>query len=251
MQRRLLLIPLMILLLVQVIGGSFYAVSAGIGAEVVVDGADSTWRSAITASAGLADNLVSIQPSLMTQFANAALHYHLSVIPPGLQAQINGLVLPVASEFADAVTQEHLITVPENLHALLAGVLPAFETQFANSSSYSALRFPQALMADTTAPTIDNINAQSSLADTLLTWHTDEFTSCTVGYGLQLGDYGQTTHDALYYQKHHRRLGQLIQGATYFVQFVCTDQSGNPATNTAFSFLARKEQQIWLPLVQR
>ncbi len=251
MQRSLLTMSFVVLLLVTVTARSLYKVKAETTSDIIVDGADSTWRSSITASPGLESNIAALQPSLVTQYANATLQYHLSIIPSSLQTQVKGLVLPVVSEFADAVSYEHLVTVPENLQSLLAKMLPSVETQFANSSYYSMLLFPLALMEDITAPIIDSVSAQSTFTDTVLTWSTDEFAHCTVNYGTQSGDYGQTIDNSLYYQAHSVSVNNLTQGATYFVQFVCTDQSGNASTSLEYSFVVLKEQRIWLPLIQR
>lgn len=251
MKRPLLFLSIIVLLLITVGSRSLYKVKAETTSDIVVDGADSTWRSSITASSGLESNIEAIQSSFVTQYTNATLQYHLSIIPSSLQTQINGLVLPVVSDFADAVSYEHLITVPENLQSLLTKMLTSVETQFANSSYYSMLRFPLALMEDTTAPIIDNVSAQSTFTDTVLTWSTDEFAHCTVNYGTQPGDYEQTINNSLYYQNHGLRVNNITQGATYFVQLVCTDQSGNISISSEYSFVVLEEQRIWLPLIQR
>lgn len=251
MQRPLLAMSFIILLLITVTGHSLYTVKSKETTDIVVDGADSTWRSSMTASSGLESNIEAIQSSLVTQYANATFQYHLSLIPSSLQTQVNGLVLPVVSDFADAVSYEHLITVPENLQSLMTKMLPSVETQFANSSYYSTLLFPIALMEDTTAPVIDNVSAQSTFTDTVLIWSTDEFAHCTVNYGTQPSDYEQTINNSLYYQNHGARVNSLTQGATYFVQLVCTDQSGNISTSSEYSFVVLEEQRIWLPLIQR
>lgn len=244
-------LSLTVLLLTVVILRSLYPAQAETTDGIIVDGADSTWRSNITASIGVDANIQPIQPSLVAQYTNATLKYKLLMVPPGLQAQLDELVQSVASDFANAVAYEHLVAIPTNLQAMLTGMFPAVETQFANSSYYTSLHYPLALMEDTVAPVVNNMKVQSTLTSTALTWSTNEFARCVTNYGSQPSNYTQTIANALYYQSHGLTLQNLTQGVTYFVQFICTDPSGNTSTSPEFTFTMIVEQQIWLPLIQK
>ena len=244
-------ISLTILLLMVVILFSLYPAKAETTDGIIVDGADSTWRSNITASTGLDANIQTIQPSLVAQYTNATLKYKLLIVPPSLQAQLDGLVQSVTSDFANAVAYEHLVAIPTNLQAMLTTMLPAVEIEFANSSYYTSLHYPLALMDDTFAPVVNNMSVQSTLTSTVLTWSTNEFARCITNYGSQPGNYTQTISNALYYQSHRLTLQNLTQGATYFVQFTCTDQSRNTSTSPELSFTMIVEQRVWLPLIQK
>jgi hypothetical protein len=239
------------LLLTALILRSLDSVQAETTAGVVVDGADSTWRASITASATLNTNSQTILPSVVAQYANATLKYKLLMLPASLQAQLDGVVPPVVSDFANAVAYKKLIVIPPNLQTALSTMLPAVETQFANSSYYTTLHYPLALMDDKGAPTVDSWRVQSTSANTALTWNTSEFARCTTSYGTQSGAYTQTIPSTLYYQNHTVLLQNLTPGATYFAQSVCTDQSGNTGTSAEFSFTVVIEQRVWLPLIRR
>lgn len=244
-------LTLTLLLLMVIILSSLYSAQAETTAGVIVDGADSTWRTQITASATLAANSQAILPGVVTQYANATLKYKLLTLPPSLQAQLDGVVLPVVSDFANAVAYKKLAVIPANLQTALGAMLPAIETQFANSSYYTTLHYPLALLEDKVTPTVDGWRVQSTSVNTVLTWNTSEFARCTTSYGTQSGNYTHTISSVLYDQNHTLLLQNLTPGATYFAQSVCTDQSGNTGTGAEFSFTIVIEQRALLPLVRR
>lgn len=254
---------------------------------ITVDGADSTWHSSIDASEGLAANLQAIQPSVYSQFSNATLKYPLIEPPLPLQGLVQGLVHPVSASYTSATfhyrlhdlplplraqleTQPqplsvsyassawgvYLRAIPAGVQAVLNNMAPAVETQFANSSFYAPLRYPKALIEDTSPPVVSNFSVRSTVTNTVLSWNTSEFARCTTRYGAESGVYPHTLINELYYQQHSLQLLSLAQGATYFVQFTCTDLSGNPATSSEVQFTMVVtpvviEYRTLLPLVAR
>lgn len=242
---------LFVLLLTVIILHSLEPAQAETTTGVIVDGADSTWRANITAQTALNANIQTIQPSLVAQYANATFYYKLRTVPTALQTQLDGLVQSMIIEFVDAVAYEPLVVIPATLQSALLTMLPAVETQFVNSSAYTMLHYPVALIADTDPPTISNVNAPSTSSGTVLTWNTNEFARCIVNYGSQPGNYTETISATLYFQAHELILPNATQGATYFVQFICTDQSGNVSTSPEFTVTIVVEQRVWLPLIKK
>ena len=254
---------------------------------ITVDGADSTWHSSVNGSEGLAANLQAIQPGVYSQFSNATLKYPLLEPPLPLQGLVQGLVHPVSAGYTSATlhyrlrdlplplraqleTQPqplsagyassawgvYLRAIPAGLQAVLNNMAPAVETQFSDSSFYAPLRYPKALIEDTSPPVVSNFSARSTITNTVLSWNTNEFARCTARYGAESGVYPHTLINELYYQQHALQLLSLAQGATYFVQFTCTDLSGNPATSGELQFTVVVapvivEYRVLLPFVAK
>jgi PGF-pre-PGF domain-containing protein len=89
---------------------------------------------------------------------------------------------------------------------------------------------------DTVPPVISNVTASSiTTSSATITWTTDEPSDSIVEYGTTIA-YGLTSSDATLVTSHSRSLTGLSAGTTYHYRVKSTDNAGNPAVSSDYTF---------------
>ena len=90
--------------------------------------------------------------------------------------------------------------------------------------------------ADVTDPVIENVtNSSITNISATIAWDTDEFSNSSVNYGLSqaLGSWSRSNDNVT---SHSRGLTSLIDNSTYYFNVTSCDNSGNCATDGAYTF---------------
>ncbi len=137
-------------------------------------------------------------------------------------------------------------TVQVNLNTPASGILTISYAlgndgyQINNIRDSSSLTLPaepfsdEAVIVDSTAPTISSLTSTSASTSSTFTWSTDEQASSQVEYGLT-NSYGTLTTEAdvsLRVLNHSVTLSNLIPCVTYHYRVISRDASANTATGT-------------------
>ncbi len=95
---------------------------------------------------------------------------------------------------------------------------------------------------DTTPPTISNVDVTNITSDSaVITWTTDEPATSKVYYGTTTS-YGNTAYDGSYVTSHSITLTGLSAGTTYHFMVESTDQAGNTAQSSDYTFTTQEEE---------
>jgi len=218
---------------------------------IVVNNADAIQNTSVSISQDLVDLANSIQPRIVTQYANTVCKLNLSNLPAALHALLEQLTVRIVFQYVDTNRVVNLSS-SEILPTLLEQIAPRIIFQYANTTRHLLLGFPVDLINDTTPPQGSNITAKSAgETSATVTWVTDEYADSTVRCGTQPGNYTMTFSDPLYVKPHSITLTGLTAGTTYYCVCSSTDPSGNTYQSQQFSFKQVEEVFIYLPLVLR
>ena len=102
-----------------------------------------------------------------------------------------------------------------------------------NFTPTTGLAANEALVIDTTEPTISSVSASApDTTSTTITWTTDESSNSKVSYGTATGVYTTNATDASSVTSHSIALSSLTSGTAYFYVAVSADSVGNYSTST-------------------
>lgn len=217
--------------------------------SIVVNGADAIRQESVSVSQDLMDSAANVGPRIALQYANLVRHIELVTMPSALQAKLEEVSDRIVVEYANTIRHIGLAVMPSELGSLLVPMPDRIVLQYANNNCEMSLAYPIELFNDSTLPQISEVAA--SRDDGIITWVTDEFATSTVLYGVETGVYTSTVIDPLYVKQHEVTLPGLTAGATYYYEVSSTDQSGNMATSSEYSFTVQSQVLVYLPLVVR
>ncbi len=144
----------------------------------------------------------------------------------------------ITAEHANTVYCADLDKVPATLANLSQTVVSSrliFES--ANTNHREELIYPKEFMADTIAPAIADISVINLVNNSVkVTWKTDEFADSVVKYGVNSTAYTELSIDVLFVNEHEITLTGLSPDTTYYLVVNSTDQSGNSAESSEYSF---------------
>jgi len=107
----------------------------------------------------------------------------------------------------------------------------------ANTNHCEELIYPKEFMNDTLPPVITDISVINLTNNSAkVTWITDEFADSVVKYGVNSTEYTEIYIDELFVKDHEITLTGLLPGTTYYFVVNSTDQSGNSAEISEYSF---------------
>ena len=204
---------------------------------IIVTDADSVLNTPFTYSSDLVDTTLSIGPRVIVEYTKSAVRHAFSEMPIALQTLVNAVPERVVVEYASSTDPHTLIELPTALQTLVSAVSERVVVEYANSTRSAGLAYPLELMNDTQSPEITDVSATDVTTNTAtIAWTTDEFADSLVQCGLQPGSYTETAQDSLYVKDHAVALSGLSPETTYYFMVSSTDQSGNPASSTEYSF---------------
>ena len=155
----------------------------------------------------------------------------------------------IVLQYANTMRQAALIAPPSELQAIFGQVAARIILQYANTSRQMTLAYPVALIGDTVAPQISNVQTQKVTGGVKITWATNEFTTSEVRYGTTPGTYTQTASDLLFEKTHALTLAGLTVGRTYYFLVRGADRSGNQAQSGEYQ--VKVQMKTYLPMVLR
>jgi len=107
----------------------------------------------------------------------------------------------------------------------------------ANTNHCEKLIYPKEFMADTIPPVITDISVINLVNNSAkVTWITDEFADSVLKYGVNSTAYTELSIDVLFVKEHKITLTGLSPDTTYCFVVYSTDQSGNSAESSEYSF---------------
>ncbi len=144
----------------------------------------------------------------------------------------------IIAEYANTVYCADLNKVPVAL-ANLSHTVVSSRLIFvsANTNHCEALIYPKEFMADTIPPVITDISVINLANNSAkVTWKTDAFADSVLKYGMNSTAYTELSIDVLFVKEHEITLTGLSQDTTYYFVVNSTDQSGNSAESSEYSF---------------
>ena len=185
----------------------------------------------------LSDLLAQTAPRIVFQHAHRNRHITLTAIPFALSDLLAGIQPRLIFQHAQANRYLALTSPPTQLNTLVAQLLPRIVFQHAHANRNIEIRYPVALIGDTTPPQVSQISVEMlGENNAIVTWTTDEYADSTVQCGIAPGAYTMTFFDPLYVKQHDVTLTGLTAGTTYYCRCSSTDLSGNTTHSQEFSF---------------
>ena len=161
------------------------------------------------------------------------------------------LCIPITAASASQIFIEDADTIwnvtsdyPPKLINTTDNVTPRVTIESANTTHCEELIYPKEFMDDTIPPVITDISVINLANNSAkVTWKTDEFTDSVVKYGVNSTAYTRACIDVLFVKDHEITLTGLSPDTTYYFVVNSTDQSGNSAESSEYSFNLRK---VWI-----
>jgi len=211
-------------------------IGAAGASQIVIEDADTIWSGTSEYSSDLADVTSNVTPRIMAEYSNTI--YHNDLDPSTDLINVAGSATPrIMAEYANSIYRIDLTEIPTDLANLTNEVPPKIIIEYANSNDYEKLIFPKELINDITPPTITNVTV-TNITDNFATikWDTDEITDSVVKYGKVSGIYTESEEHSLFVKNHIIELTGLLPGTCYYFVVNSTDQSGNSAESSEYSF---------------
>ena len=144
----------------------------------------------------------------------------------------------ITAEHANTVYCADLDKVPAALANISHAVVPSrLIFVSANTNHCEELIYPKEFMNDTIPPVITDISVITLANNSAkVTWKTDEFADSVLKYGMNSTAYPETRIDVLFVKDHEITLTGLSSDTTYYFVVNSTDQSGNSAESSEYSF---------------
>lgn len=204
--------------------------------QIIIQDADSTWNSTASYSEDLTNITSGVTPRIPVEYAKTI--YHNILISSSDLLNATSSVTPrIVVEYANSNYRKDLDEIPTDLANLTEEVLPKIIIEYANSNYYEKLIFPKELINDTTSPVITNVTATDMTDDSAtIKWNTDEITDSLVKYGKASRIYTESEEDSLFVKSHTIELTGLLPSTFYYFVVNSSDQSGNSAESSEYSF---------------
>jgi hypothetical protein len=205
--------------------------------QIVIEDADTIWNVTSEYPPKLINTTDNVTPRVTIEHANTIYHNVLTILT-GLTTVTNIVTARITAEYANTVYCADLNKVPVALVNLSQTVVPSrlvFES--ANTNHCEELIYPKEFMADTIPPEITDISVISLANNSAkVTWKTDEFADSMLKYGMNSTAYTDTCIDVLFVKDHEITLTGLSPDTTYYFVVNSSDQNGNTAENSEYSF---------------
>jgi hypothetical protein len=230
--------------------GGLSSVTRNAGPRIVLDYVNTARHERIVIPpAALQTLFARVPPRVVLDFANTARHERVAMPPSALQTLFAQVTPRVVLDYANTARHERIVAPPTGLQTLFGQVAPRIILQYANTSRQMTLVYPRALIGDTAAPRISNVQTQSVGGGVKITWTTDEFATSEVRYGTAPGAYTQTASDPLYEKTHSLTLTGLRPGTRYYFVVAGADLGGNRGQSGEYQ--VRVEAKVYLPVARR
>ncbi|GAH53691.1 unnamed protein product, partial [marine sediment metagenome] len=179
------------------------------------------------------------------EYANTI--YQSNLLPSTDLINVAGSVTPrILAEYANSIYRSDLNEISTDLANLANEVPPKIIIEYANSNDYEKLIFPKELINDITPPIITNVTVTNITGNSAtIIWDTDEIADSVVKYGKVSGVYTQSEEDSLFVKDHTIELTGLLPGTCYYFVVNSTDQSGNSAESSEYSFTTSGELEVF------
>ena len=225
---------LVALILVLLLGIPITTVSAS---QIVIEDADTIWNVTSDYPPKLINTTENVTPRVTIEYANTIYHNVLTILT-GLTNVTNFVTARITAEYGNTVYCADLNKVPAAL-ANLSQTVVSSRLIFvsANTNHCEKLIYPKEFMADTIPPVITDISVINLANNSAkVTWKTDEFADSVLKYGVNSAAYTELSIDELLVNEHVVTLTELSPDTTYYFVVNNTDQSGNTADSSEYSF---------------
>jgi len=211
--------------------------TAASASQIVIEDADTIWNVTSDYPPKLINTTENVTPRVTIEHANTIYH-NVLIILTGLTNVTNIVRARITAEYANTVYCTDLDNVPAALANLSQTVVPSrLIFVSANTNHCEVLIYPKEFMADTIPPVIADISVINMANNSAnVTWKTDEFADSVVKYGVNSTAYTELSIDMLFVKEHEITLTGLSQDTTYYLVVNSTDQSGNSAESSVYSF---------------
>lgn len=170
-------------------------------------------------------------------------------------SELNTIIQNVPPRFiyerADSILNNgNVDPIDSALLALFQDVPPRFVYERADAIGHSEVSYPRLLINDNTSPSYVEVNPQASGDGTVYVyWTTTEFTTSTLQYGTQSGNYANTQTNNEYYISNVFIVTNAVSGVTYYGRLTNVDRNGNAIQSSEFTFQVNR--YLYLPYVNR
>lgn len=205
--------------------------------QIVIEDADTIWNVTSEYPPKLIYTTENVTPRVTIEHANTIYHNVLAILTE-LTNVTNIVTARITAESANTVYCADLDKVPAALANLSHTVVPSrLIFVSANTNHCEELIYPKEFMNDTMPPVITDISVINLTNNSAkVTWITDEFADSVVKYGVNSTEYTEICIDELFVKDHEITLTGLLPGTTYYFVVNSTDQSGNSAESSEYSF---------------
>ena len=205
--------------------------------QIVIEDADTIWNVTSDHPPKLINTTDNVTPRVTIEYANTIYHNVLAILTE-LTTVTNIITPRITAEYSNTVYCADLDKVPVALATLSQTVVPSrLIFVSANTNHCEALIYPKEFMADTIPPVITDISVINLANNSAkVTWETDEFADSVVKCGMNSTAYTETCKDELFVKEHEITLTGLSPDTMYYFVVNGTDQSGNSAESSEYSF---------------
>ena len=205
--------------------------------QIVIEDADTSWNITSDYSPKLINTTDNVTPRVTMEYANTIYHNVLAILTE-LANVTNIVTARITAEYANTVYCADLDKVPAALANLSQTVVPSrLIFVSVNTNLCDELIYPREFMADTIPPVITDISVINLMNNSAkVTWKTDEFADNMLKYGMNSTAYTELSIDVLFVKEHEITLTGLSPDTTYYFVVNNTDQSGNTAESSEYSF---------------
>jgi hypothetical protein len=210
---------------------------AASASQIVIEDADTIWNVTSEYSPTLINTTDNVTPRVTIEYANTIYHNVLAILT-GLTNVTNIVTARITAEYANTAYCADLNKVPAALANLSQTVVPSrLIFVSANTNHCEELIYPKEFMADTIPPVITDISVINLVNNSAkVRWITDEFADSVLKYGVNSTVYTELSIDVLFVKDHEITLTGLSPDTTYYFVVNSTDQSGNSAESSGYSF---------------
>jgi hypothetical protein len=212
------------------------AITVAGSSQIIIENADTTWNATSEYSAELIDATDNVTSRVTVEDANI-IYYSVLIILADLYNTTARAATRITTEYANTIYTKDLNEVPATFTNLTKQISGRLIFEYANSNYCKELIFPKELINDILPPVITDISVINLTNNSAtITWRTDEFADSTVKYGENSTAYTETCIDVLFVKEHEITLTGLLPDTTYYFLVNSTDQSGNSAESSEYSF---------------
>ena len=211
--------------------------TAASASQIVIEDADTIWNVTSDYSSKLINTTENVTPRVTIEYANTIYHNVLAILTE-LTNVTNIVTARITAEYANTVYCADLNKVPAALVNRTQTVVSSrLIFASANTNLCEELIYPKEFMADTIPPVITDISVINLANNSAkVTWKTDEFADSVLKYGMNSTAYTELSIDVLFVKDHEITLTGLSPDTTYYFVVNSTDQSGNTAESSEYSF---------------
>ena len=183
--------------------------------SIIITGADDSNVRTTVGSSTLNDLISSLSPRIVIQYANDNLERQIPPFPSQLDSLVGQLAERIKIQYANDNILRLIPPLNSTLGNLLSEVVERVVIQYANDNRLIAVGYPGQLIGDNTSPQISNVTSSpGGPGARRIQWKTDEYSRCSILYGLDSGNYPYSLDEGLYNIDHDITIQGLILGET-------------------------------------